>query len=519
MTKRHSAIIAILIIVAVSISLLSGCNGCTGSAGDETSPVTESVSATLMPGYVDDNTTFPTEKATRPEDPTRVFIPDGPVKDGNYNSGSSSQGGYDNNDAPEASQVATSAGNQNTPSDKPSQNKPSATQAATQKPQEQTTDGSTQPASSAEVTAAQTTPADTQSTQEAETTEAVQATTAEQTASAETTAAETETLPDATEEVSEATEATEATASTSADATEPQTTVTTEDENKYPVPGVPDSDVVGPKPPIDMDDFLNPDNTVPATQSTTANVVSTSASTSTASSSTAVQGTTSEVVNTQVPVQTDAPHITEATEITASVAVSVATEPATEATNPTDASGRLEFSYYGSFTGEFVEDGSDEYVQNVAIIYVTNISERYLEYAVITFDIDGQVAAFTATGLAPGESLWVLEQNRLQVQKGAVFTYVDDMSSFTDYVALSDTGIDVILGDGQLRVKNNTGKDLTDVYVYYKQVHTDGNFLGGITYRVPIGELKAGEEADSVAMHSRVGSSRVVSVTYREEGN
>ena len=113
----------------------------------------------------------------------------------------------------------------------------------------------------------------------------------------------------------------------------------------------------------------------------------------------------------------------------------------------------------------------------------------------------------------------MLEQNRLKVEKGVEFKYVDDVSSFTKYVSPAETGIKVTLGEGQLKAKNTTDKDLKDVYVYYKQVHTDGNFLGGITYRVSIGDMKAGKEIDSVAMHSSPKNTQVVSVTYREEAN
>ena len=119
---------------------------------------------------------------------------------------------------------------------------------------------------------------------------------------------------------------------------------------------------------------------------------------------------------------------------------------------------------------------------------------------------------------ADDKSAWVLEKNRLNVSKGAVFTHVDDIASFVEYTSPYDTGVAVALSEGQLAVRNNTGKDLSNVYVYYKLVHTDGNFLGGITYRVPIGNLQADEEASSVAMHCNAANCKVVSITYTEEG-
>lgn len=33
-----------------------------------------------------------------------------------------------------------------------------------------------------------------------------------------------------------------------------------------------------------------------------------------------------------------------------------------------------------------------------------------------------------------------------------------------------------------------------DVYVYYKQVHTDGNYFGGITFHCSLGSIEPGQQ-------------------------
>lgn len=514
MTRKHYAIISLMLAVILAVSTLSGCNSCIWT-DNETIPQSDTQSATMMPGYVDDGTTAEITASETEDKTDKVFVPSGPFKDGD-NSGYVNSNGNSNS----LTEDATETGNEeNTP-----EYKPHSTQATEIKP---VVDGSTTieevtetkpvvDGSTAIEEVTETKPAVDGSTTMEETTDKGEETSGftasepeEEVTSAESTEAsqnETEAKPSETTAVSDATDATEET-------TALEETPSTKPE--YPVPGVPDDDIIGPLPPIDMDEFLDPEATV-ATVAT----APTSADSSTA------EDKTEATVSSEKAETTNAPYIPEnpETEATTASKPPVTTEvlkptAATEATNPTDISGRLEFSYYGSFTGEFVEDGTDEYVQNVAIIFVTNISESYLEYAVITFDIDGQVAAFTATGLAPGESVWVLEQNRLKVEKGAEFKYVDDVSSFKKYMSPAETGVKVTLGEGQLKARNTTGKDLNDVYVYYKQVHTDGNFLGGITYRVNIGNMKAGEEIDCVAMHSSPKNSKVVSVTYREEAN
>ncbi len=472
MSKKRYAIITLMLAVILATGAFSGCNSCVWT-DKETEPTSGVDSTTMMPGYVDDGTTA--QNVAQPEENStkKPFVPSGPFKDGD-NSGYADS---DNNDT--LSKVDASQGdNRETVSQQNSQ----ITEAVTS-----VTDSAEETQEKADNTyATANSEAEEQNTTEAEATEP-------------------------SDEV------------ISTDATEKSTAAEDipADKPEYPVPGVPDDDIIGPLPPIDMDEFLDPDATI-ATAVT--NVTEEKSESSSVASTSDKTGAT---VFTQEPSVTDSPYIPEISE---TAATAVTTKPtsttenvkptvATEATNPTDPSGRLEFSYYGSFTGEFVEDGTDEYVQNVAIIFVTNISESYLEYAVFTFDIDGKVAAFTATGLAPGESAWVLEQNRLKVEKGAEFRFVDDVSSFTKYVSPAETEVKVTLGEGQLKVRNTSGKDLKDVYVYYKQVHTDGNFLGGITYRVSVGDMKSGEEIDCVAMHSSPKSSRVVSVTYREEAN
>lgn len=191
----------------------------------------------------------------------------------------------------------------------------------------------------------------------------------------------------------------------------------------------------------------------------------------------------------------------------------------TTAAAPEDITGRLQFTQYGRYTGLFTEDGTDEYVENVAILLVTNISEVYLQYATVTFDISGAPAVFTVTGLNPGESAWVMEKNRLAIELDAVFTHVDDIASFARDNRESSEDVTVILGDGTITVENGTGNDLKGLYIYYKQRHTDGNFLGGITYRIPMGDLAAGETASAIAAHCNPATCEVVRIDWESEGN
>ena len=172
---------------------------------------------------------------------------------------------------------------------------------------------------------------------------------------------------------------------------------------------------------------------------------------------------------------------------------------------------------YSVFSGEFVEDRSDAPVTNVAAMLVTNRSSQYLDLAELTYLVDGNPATFRVTGLPPGKSAWVLEQNGLTAGPDSVFQRQDCTASFRDYGGFSGE-LGLTSYGHNLVAENHADHTLKDVYVYYKALHTDGNFFGGITYRVGFGDLAPGAAKESVAGHFEAGKAQVVRVTWQEEG-
>lgn len=173
--------------------------------------------------------------------------------------------------------------------------------------------------------------------------------------------------------------------------------------------------------------------------------------------------------------------------------------------------GKLSFTSCGRYAGAFVEDGSDRSVENVAAILVTNLSGEYLTYASLKFEIDGVAATFVLTGLPAGTSAWVLEQNALEIGANAQFVALDSVMQFIPQEANDE--LEVTMSDGLLSAKNLTDSVYVDGYIYYKQLHTDGNFLGGITYRTGIGDLAAGATIEVTAGHARAENCSVVRIT------
>lgn len=181
--------------------------------------------------------------------------------------------------------------------------------------------------------------------------------------------------------------------------------------------------------------------------------------------------------------------------------------------------GTLSCDEFGSYTGQFVEDGRDELVEQVAAIRVTNRSDRFLDFATITFSIDGRAATFVVTGLPAGRSAWVLEATGLTVGQTADFTYIDSVSSFRDGVVAQSNDLDIASDGNMLTVTNNGGETLENVFIYYRTVHTDGYFLGGITYRVDVGTLAPGESGEVLAGHYAADTSEIIRVGWQGQDN
>lgn len=185
-----------------------------------------------------------------------------------------------------------------------------------------------------------------------------------------------------------------------------------------------------------------------------------------------------------------------------------------ESKYPKIAGGKITCDSFGRYTGQYVEDGRDELVESVAAVLVTNRSDEYLEYATLTFDVDGEAANFIVTGLPSGASAWVMDANKLEVKSGASYTYEDCSSSFRSDVDASSDKVGLKADGNMLTATNKTDQTMKNVVVYYRVMHTDGNYLGGITYTVSFDTLEPGESKEVLAGHYSAADSEVVRISW-----
>ncbi len=183
-----------------------------------------------------------------------------------------------------------------------------------------------------------------------------------------------------------------------------------------------------------------------------------------------------------------------------------------ESTAPTEKRKLLEIVQQGRLSGAFLEDGSDETVENVACALIRNTAEQYLDYGEVTATVGETVYRFVVTGLPGGASVWVMEKDRKTLADGTSFAFQSEQVSQLRDALPTDDRVEIRLLDGKLSVSNVSDVPLSSVRIYYKQVHGDGNFLGGITYTCVAENLGAGESVELTAGHSRAQNCAVVRV-------
>ena len=171
---------------------------------------------------------------------------------------------------------------------------------------------------------------------------------------------------------------------------------------------------------------------------------------------------------------------------------------------------------FSRFSGQFVEDGRDELVENVAAMLVTNETNRYLDLATLVYEIDGKTATFVATGLHPGKSAWVMEESKMKISANAEFVYKSCTTSFKDNVTTTTDEVSLTCIGNMLTATNNTEEKLESVYAYYKVKHSDGNYFGGITYLADFGDLEPGTSVEVLAGHFSLEDAEIVRIGWKD---
>ena len=198
--------------------------------------------------------------------------------------------------------------------------------------------------------------------------------------------------------------------------------------------------------------------------------------------------------------------------------VSPETIPVSDGGDALDLGRDLKLHSFNSYTGMYMEDGSDEILSGIAMVILTNESENDLQYAKFTVTYEDEVCTYIATNLPAGASVVLLEQERKALPAGEpVATEMENVAFFTMPMNAHSESFEISGMEGVMNVKNISGADISgDIYVYYKYSATD-LFYGGITFRIRIqGGLTADNIYQSVTAHFDPARCTIVDIVYAE---
>ncbi|MBQ2921454.1 MAG: hypothetical protein IJE58_09775 [Oscillospiraceae bacterium] len=155
------------------------------------------------------------------------------------------------------------------------------------------------------------------------------------------------------------------------------------------------------------------------------------------------------------------------------------------------------------YSGVYMEDGSDDIVQDVMMMLLRNDSDRCLQLARIDVTCGGGTAVFEVTDLPAGSRAVLLERSRRVYNGESVqLAQARDVVFFEESVDPAPETLELQGEEGRITVTNRTGAAIAGpVCIYYKNSAADV-YYGGITYRVTISQgLAAGETVTVPAGH------------------
>lgn len=186
---------------------------------------------------------------------------------------------------------------------------------------------------------------------------------------------------------------------------------------------------------------------------------------------------------------------------------------------PIDLGSGLKLTELLEVTGNFPEDGSDEFVENMLSATFVNEGENTIQYSSVQVTVGEENYTFAFSTLPAGEAIRVFEADKKELLKSEneVSAEAEAIAYFQEEPSLYEDELELAVSDGIISVKNISGTDIDkEISIFYKNVSGD-TYIGGITYRlrVPAG-LAAGEEYKGNAMHASEKMSKVMFVTYGE---
>ena len=177
----------------------------------------------------------------------------------------------------------------------------------------------------------------------------------------------------------------------------------------------------------------------------------------------------------------------------------------------------LKITKIGSYTGIYMEDGSNETVSGLMMVILKNTGSQDLQLARFTLEYEDFTAEFEVTNLPAGASVVTLERNRRDAAGAPKSAKLSTVVFLQEKMTLLEDRLELSGSTGSIRVKNISDSDISGtVWVYYKYSAAD-ILYGGITFRAKLTDgLKAGESAQIPAGHYNPNSVKFLWVTVED---
>lgn len=154
----------------------------------------------------------------------------------------------------------------------------------------------------------------------------------------------------------------------------------------------------------------------------------------------------------------------------------------------------------------------------VLSVFVRNISDEDIKYALLSVMAENGRAEFPISTLTAGSSATLRCNNGYVFNEETVYYSwkIENKVIFNDKLSCYPNIFEIDGVDGFISIKNISKKDIEGkIYIYYKNV-TDGVYDDGVTYRAYVDGLNKGEKSQIKTQHYLRDSSRILFVEYAE---
>lgn len=167
-----------------------------------------------------------------------------------------------------------------------------------------------------------------------------------------------------------------------------------------------------------------------------------------------------------------------------------------------DDSSGIEIERIDNYSGYYIEDGTEDKVENVAALTLKNNSDQAIEYGNIRLSQGETTLEFQFSLIPAGAQAVVMEAKRSAYEADLELAYEGSTVANIKNMDMAQDSINVTVGsDGGITVTNISQNDIPQLRVFYKNLLDDNVYMGGIAYNAKIEGLKRGESRTVYPSH------------------